>query len=230
MDIDLDKYRELYLDTFLHFACGDWPNHERHNIHVPFVTDGWKMATDGRIMMAMPTKEPDTERRDRFGNVVYRLPSMDCLRPILSPCLESWGEEARSWPQVNVGEVISEEDEDDGREYVVLDWDRQIVTQAHYYWMIERLARSYNRQLEFRICEIEYRICDTETSIQFRSVDRNDFGQPQIFGVLMLVKPDTEKRSILARTLRAYRNKKELDARKDSEASDPTTEKEESSE
>lgn len=220
MDIDLDKYRELYLDTFLHFACGDWPNHERHNIHVPFVTDGWKMATDGRIMMAMPTKEPDTKRRDQYGNVVYRLPSMDCLRPILSPCLESWGEELRPWPQVNVDEVISEED--DEREYVVLDWDRKIVTQAHYYWMIERLARSYNRRLEFRICEIEYRICDTETSIQFRSVDRNEFGEPQIFGVLMLVHPEMEQQSVLTRTLNAYHKKKE--------ASERNTEKEESSE
>ena len=184
MQIDLEKYRALYLDTFLHFCCGEWAEQGRYNLHLPFVDHGWKMATDGRILMAVPTDEPDTQRFDGMNREIYKVPKWDGIENLLMPCLDDWGDDARPWPLMSVNHVIHDRPEDS--EYLILDWDREIVIQPHYYWKIERLARSVNRKLEFRICTIEYRIADHETSVQFRSTERTPDGKPALIGVLMV--------------------------------------------
>lgn len=190
MNIDFDKYRELYLDAYLHFACGPWPNSSRYNLQSPWVEDGWKYATDGRILMAVPTQEANSRLVDHEGGRRYPRGCCDIIRS----CFGEWAD-ARPWPTIGADEVILLEEEEN--DYIVLDWDQEIVSQPYYYWMVERLSQSINRQLEFRIAEIEYRIADSETAVQFRTTKFRADGQRSLVGVLMLCLKSPQVRKAL---------------------------------
>lgn len=197
---------KIDLETYLHVICNDWAfATSRYSLELPFVYDGWKIATDGRIMLATPTDEPNTPA-DVGSN--KRLPQGQQLGPVLDGLQADWGDARQPWPEIGSYKAIEPlEHEDDDKYLIVMDWDREVVVDARYYWMVERLAIACERRVEVRYPELEFdAMYYCRHAIQFRSDFRDAQGRCMFFGQIMPF--DATRAPSAAHALKLYKQSK----------------------
>jgi hypothetical protein len=177
---------KIDLETYLHVICNDWAfSSSRFTLELPFVYLGWKIATDGRILLAIPTDEQDTLESDQPRR---RFPPKSALLEILKQCQASWDGELSEWPSITSDKAIAPmEEEDDGLYAIVLNWDREVVVDARFYWIFERLAIAFDSRVECRFPEEDTGppMFERHNIIQFRSSERDDKGRYRFIGQLM---------------------------------------------